>query len=210
MVSWINGLSDHTSCMKQLQKAGIYVISNLAQPLTQLSVSQTWDHSAQDQFRTILDSIENFPNLLAIFVGSSPITLPFVKAVVRDMKEYMVIRNYRNIPIGAFFRIAHGRSPQQYLSCGEQNSCIDFLGIRSYRGCSDLQLKRQEYENATISYSDSSIPVVLLDESCNPQIELLQSISGSGLAGILSGAIIFSYFGSTRNDQAGNQTCRFQ
>jgi hypothetical protein len=206
MVSWISGLSDHTSCMKQFQNAGIYVISNLVQPVTQLSVSQTWDHSAQDQFRTILDSIESFPNLLATFLGSSPITLPFVKAVTRDMKQYMVMRNYRRIPIGTFIRTAHGRGAQQYLSCGEPTSCIDFLIIRSYQRCSDLQLKNQEYENATASYRDSSIPIILLDERCNPQIELLQSISDSGLAGILSGAIVFSYFGSTRNDYAGNQT----
>ncbi|EED21756.1 hypothetical protein TSTA_089950 [Talaromyces stipitatus ATCC 10500] len=102
-VHYIDPAQSHDKCMQAFQDNEIYIIA-------------TWQGS-----EIILMGTSNQADLT-----------PFLKGAVRDMKAYVVARQYRNIPIGYYTSDDDNWAQQMadYLVCGGSKSeAIDFLGV---------------------------------------------------------------------------------
>lgn len=106
----IDNSKDHTECMKELADAGIYLALDINTPKYSIrrdKPGQSYNSVyLQNVFATI-DEFQKYDNTLLFFSGNelinnvpTSIAAPYVKAVTRDMKQYMGNRGYRAIPVG--------------------------------------------------------------------------------------------------------------
>ena len=102
--------ANHDPCMKALAAAGIYLALDVNTPkysLRQDKPAQSYNHFyLQNVFATV-DEFSKYENTLLFFSGNEVINdvptsaaAPYVKAVTRDIKQYIGNRQYRKIPVG--------------------------------------------------------------------------------------------------------------
>ena len=143
----IDPSQNHSACMTQLGKAGIYVLVDLVAPGLIISITNpVWNKVLYDRFASVIDTMQRYPNLLGFIIGddaaggvSTYQSGPYVKAAVRDMKAYIENKHYRYIPVGYVHTISStpgvtGNSTPEvilsYLNCGETSETVDFLGLK--------------------------------------------------------------------------------
>lgn len=96
--------------MKALADAGIYLALDVNTPKYSIrrdKPAQSYNSVyLQNVFATV-DEFQKYDNLLLFFSGNELInniptsnTAPYIKAVTRDIKQYIGNRNYRKIPVG--------------------------------------------------------------------------------------------------------------
>lgn len=106
----IDNSKNHDECMKALADAGIYLALDVNTPKYSIrrdKPGQSYNSVyLQNVFATI-DEFQKYDNTLLFYSGNELInniptsnTAPYVKAVTRDMKQYIGNRNYRKIPVG--------------------------------------------------------------------------------------------------------------
>ena len=142
----------HDDCATTFNAAGIYMIIDVNSPLPNesLDAGQPWNSYNNDYLKRIFGVVEAFKgydNVLGFFGGnevvndmySGGIDPPYVRAVTRDLKNYIAKNAGRAIPVG--YSAADVRDilvdSWQYLQCavnGQSNdpSRIDFFGLNSY------------------------------------------------------------------------------
>lgn len=133
---------NHDTCMNALADAGIYVILDVNNPLYSLNrydpAPSYNDVYLQSVFATI-DAFANYDNTLAFFSGNevinqfpnSTLAAPYVKAVTRDMRQYIKDRNYRAIPVGySAADVSQNRMQlADYMNCGTDDERSDFFAF---------------------------------------------------------------------------------
>jgi hypothetical protein len=139
--------------MNALADAGIYVILDANNPLYSLNRYDPHpgynDKYLQSIFATI-DEFSRFDNTLAFFSGNevinefpnSTVSAPYVKAVTRDMRQYIAERIHRKIPVG--YSAAHVSQNRMqmahFMNCGTDDERSDFFAFNDYSWCnSDFQ-----------------------------------------------------------------------
>jgi hypothetical protein len=198
----------HTSCMKLLQDAGIYVLIALngdhsSAPHGFIDGSSrilSHDYEMMDYYTSIIDSFQRYPNTLGFFVRighksmSGINTIPTWKATVRNMKEYIATKNYRKIPIGATASDHNRMRVADYMNCGERNNSIDFFGINrpsDETSCADISSWFDE--GIVDEYREFSIPTYFKAGCLNDlrgnfdEIPIIYSNTSSS---VFSGAIV--------------------
>lgn len=106
----VDNSANHDECMDALKAAGIYLALDVNTPfysLRQDKPEQSYNHVyLQNVFATI-DAFQKYDNTLLFFSGNevinniaTSVTAKWVKAVGRDMKQYIGTRGYRAIPVG--------------------------------------------------------------------------------------------------------------
>ncbi|KAG7862664.1 hypothetical protein KL919_001794 [Ogataea angusta] len=204
---------DHTDCMTLLQDAGIYVIADLAQP--KLSISTTspeWSEELYERYTSVIDEMQQYNNVLGFFAGNEVITnssntdaAPFVKAAVRDMKQYMKDKGYRSIPVGysanddSETRVASAN----YFACGDDDERADFYGINMYEWCGNSSFSTSGYEDRTKEFSNLTIPVFFSEYGCNTiqprRFTDIPTIFSDEMTDVWSGGIVYMYFEEDNN-----------
>jgi hypothetical protein len=133
---------EHANCMRLLEDAGIYLILILnglnedalavdGQPML------PWDYTTYRRFFARIDTFHKFSNTLAFAfeltdrTEGGAIFTPELKAVVRDMKEYIANRKYRAIPVGSFEYDHMTTSIADYMRCGNSSDSVDFHGVKT-------------------------------------------------------------------------------
>lgn len=106
----VDNSQDHDECMNALADAGIYVVLDVNTPKYSLNradpQSSYNDVYLQNVFATV-EMFAKYPNTLAFFSGNEVINdgpsskaAPYVKAVTRDIRQYIRARKLREIPVG--------------------------------------------------------------------------------------------------------------
>jgi hypothetical protein len=194
--------------MTQLQEAGIYVLANLGGPNEQIMQTQTWDRDLQKRFFGLVENLMPYSNLLGFYTTGTAITVPFVKAAVRDLKHFLRSHGKGHIPIG-YSSLIRGRDLSDVLNCGDKDTSIDFLALELDPLCSNLNQTQQAIETAASQYLDYSIPLMFWGSRCVPQalgnVGAIPSIYEPEITKVAAGAFMFSYFGSRRTNQTGNE-----
>ncbi len=135
---------NHDACMTALANAGIYAIIDVNNPLYSINRDNPGPSYnsvyLQSVFATI-DSFIHYPNLLAFFSGNevinstsaSTLSAPYVKAVTRDMRQYIGDRGYRKVPVGYSAADVSTNRMQlaAYLNCGTDDERSDFFAFVS-------------------------------------------------------------------------------
>ncbi|KAL3230947.1 hypothetical protein RNJ44_00586 [Nakaseomyces bracarensis] len=204
----VNTSLDHSQCMQALNDAGIYVIADLSAPKTSINRdSPSWDLELYERYTSVVDMFANYTNVLGFFAGNEVTNnftntdaSAFVKAAVRDTKQYIKNKNYREIPVGyssnddADTRVAIA----DYFACGDDDQKADFYGINMYEWCGNSNLQKSGYADRTKEFANLSIPLFFSEYGCNevsprPFTEV-QALFGDQMTDVWSGGIVYLYF----------------
>jgi 1,3-beta-glucanosyltransferase GAS5 len=135
---------NHDDCMNALIAAGIYLVVDVNNPLYSINRGDPGpSYNAkylQSVFATV-DAFIKYDNTLAFFSGNEVINdqpdttkaAPFVKAVTRDIKNYISSRGYRKVPVG-YSAADVSQNRQQtaaYMNCGSDDARSDFFAFVS-------------------------------------------------------------------------------
>ena len=87
---------------------------------------------------------------------------PYVKAVTRDIRNYIKARNYRSIPVGySAADVEENRFEMaQYMNCGSDEVRSDFYAFNDYSWCSPSSYKKSGWDQKVAQYSNYSIPLL--------------------------------------------------
>jgi hypothetical protein len=209
----LNESQDHTECMQLLAENGIYVIADLSEPALSINRdSPTWTVELYNRYTTIVDEFQNYTNILGFFAGNEVTNdntntdaSAFVKAAVRDTKQYIKDQGYREIPVGysanddADTRVAIA----DYFVCGDVDERADFYGINMYSWCGDSSFTESGYNDRTEEFSNITVPVFFSEYGCNEvtprKFTEVAALYGENMTDVWSGGIVYMYFEETNN-----------
>lgn len=134
--------------MAKLSDSGIYVIVDLTggagqQQLNPSRLEETYNQTYLEDIYDIVDTYAKYDNTLAFFAGDGVLdpsvddfldAAPYVKATVRDTKQYISSKDYRSIPVGYAAtndNINNLKKLADYLNAGPEEERIDFMGLVS-------------------------------------------------------------------------------
>ncbi|OHF02385.1 glycolipid anchored surface protein [Colletotrichum orchidophilum] len=208
---------NHDACASVFNAAGMYMILDVNSPLVGESITsfQPWtSYYAAYLNRTfaIVEAFKSYPNTLAFFSGNEVMNnvqtaeyVPqYLRAVTRDLKNYISKHSDRAIPVG--YSAADVREilvdSWNYLQCAENGdandpSRIDLFGLNSYSWCGDSSFKTSTYDQLVSSLKDTSVPVFFSEFGCNqvtprPFTEI-GSIYGPDMNSTFSGGLVYEY-----------------
>lgn len=169
--------ANHDECMKMLDDAGIYVISDLSEP--SLSINRDdpkWDVNLYKRYTSVVDSLSKYSNVIGFFAGNevtnnntnTPASA-YVKAAVRDTKAYIKANVDRWMGVG----YAANDDPDirvdisHYFNCGDQDDAIDYWGYNIYEWCGKSSMEKSGYDKQVEFFRNYSVPVFFAEYGCN-------------------------------------------
>jgi hypothetical protein len=203
--------------MRLLEEAGIYVlvsawnrvgISALNLPTWEKGgqISFPYDYRYWDYVFSHIDAFHQYPNTLGFIIPLADLSapqvrkIPWSKAMVRDVKEYIRVKGYRSIPVSSATYQFQLSTVPQYMNCGDRNSSVDFLGL----DLTSMENVKTECRNVSSwledgkveEYSGYSIPTYLL-YGCNVNLRKdfseIQAIFNNSTTKAFSGVILFEW-----------------
>lgn len=169
--------TNHDECMSIANALGIYVILDASSPYIALNrddPESSYDSNLLNWVFGQIDAFKGYPNTLGLFAGNEVVNdgdsaskdPKYIRALQRDMKNYVKLHANRTIPIGYsaaddnVWRVAMW----DYLQCGNDTSKSDFYGINSYDWCSgSSDWQSSGYGTIASTFKNSSIPLFFLN-----------------------------------------------
>ena len=204
--------------MALLDAAGIYVISDLAEP--NLSINREnpeWNLDLYNRYTAVVDNLQKYTNVIGFFAGNevtnnisyTPASA-YVKAAVRDTKAYIKAKGYRTIGVGyAADDDATVRAQvAAYFNCGDPNDGIDFWGYNIYSWCDPSSYTTSGYSDRVAEFADYNVPVFFAEYGCNTgsangaagrDFSEVPVLYGSDMSQVFSGGIVYEYFEETND-----------
>lgn len=143
-VYMVDNSKTHETCMSALADAGIYVVVDANNPgysLHRFLPGPSYNTQYLQSIFATVDEFAKYTNTLAFFSGNevindnvtSTVSAKYVKAVTRDMRQYLSVRKLRKIPVGySAADVAVNRMEQaQYFNCGSDDERSDFFAFVS-------------------------------------------------------------------------------
>ncbi|KAE8358919.1 Glucanosyltransferase-domain-containing protein [Aspergillus caelatus] len=209
----IDPKSDHKECMSLLSDAGIYVIADLSSPGDSINRNEPkWDNDLYNRYVTVVDELSQYSNVIGFFAGNevsnsenTTSASAFVKAAVRDTKQYIKAKNYR--PMGVGYATSDDSSIRKnmanYFNCNSADDSIDFWGYNVYSWCGDSNYEKSGYASRTEEFKDYTVPVFFAEYGCNAvqprKFTEVQALYGDKMADVWSGGIVYMYFQEENN-----------
>lgn len=205
---------DHTECASIFNAAGIYMILDVNSPLPNQSLNRgaPWESYSEAYLERVFEVVEgfmHFNNTLGFFSGnevinedSVPEVPAYIRAVTRDIKDYISARGIRPIPVG--YSAADVRpllmGTFDYMACNLDNetaSKIDFFGLNSYSWCGDASFTSSGYDVLVGDFSNTTIPIFFSEYGCN-QVQPrtfteVGALYSEQMTGVFSGGLIYEY-----------------
>ncbi len=205
---------DHTECASIFNAAGIYMILDVNSPLPNESLNRgaPWESYSEvymERVFKVVEAFKNFPNTLGFFSGNEVINedsveeVPaYIRAVTRDMKDYISKNSKRPIPVG--YSAADVRpllmGTFSYFTCNIEDgdsSKIDFFGLNSYSWCGDATYESSGYNVLVEDFSNTTIPIFFSEYGCNlvtPRTWTeVGTLYSDPMVGVFSGGVIYEY-----------------
>lgn len=210
----LDPLIDHTACMSIFNAAGIYMVLDVNSPLPNESLNRAapWESYNEDYMKRVFQIIEafkSFNNTLGFFSAnevineaSDPSVPSYIRAVTRDIKDYIAAHSDRTIPVG--YSAADVRpllaDTFNYLSCNLEDSAsskMDFFGLNSYSWCGDATFQTAGYDILLEDFSNTTVPIFFSEYGCNAveprTFEEVGSIYSTPMTGVFSGGLVYEY-----------------
>ncbi|QLQ81575.1 hypothetical protein HG537_0F03360 [Torulaspora globosa] len=202
----IDPTKSHDECMDALSEAGIYVLLDLAEPDVSIPRDRpVWDVNIWKRYKDVVDAMHKYPNILGFFAGNEVTNdktnthaSPFVKAAIRDVKEYIKSQKYRKIPVGYSSNddADTRENLAQYFACDDDHA--DFYGVNMYEWCGYSSYGTSGYKERTEEFEDYPLPIFFSEFGCNlvrprPFTEV-GALFGPKMSKIWSGGLAYMYF----------------
>ncbi|EJT71835.1 1,3-beta-glucanosyltransferase gel2 [Gaeumannomyces tritici R3-111a-1] len=208
---------NHDACASVFNAAGIYMILDVNSPLVggALQTFNPWEsYYAAYLNRTfaVVEAFKGYPNTLAFFSGNEVINdlksasqvPPYIRAVTRDLKNYIAKHSTRPIPVG--YSAADVREvlfdSYNYFQCsiaGEDKdmSRSDIFALNSYSWCGDSSFTTSGYDTLVSGFKGTAVPVFYSEYGCNtPSPRLFTEVGamyGDQMMGVFSGGVVYEY-----------------
>lgn len=209
---------DHDLCVSIFNAVGIYLLLDVNSPLPNESLNPddlTGSYNLDYMRRTfeIVEAFHNFPNTLGFFGGNEVLNKielgdkvpPYLRAVTRDLKNYIAKNSPRTIPVG-YAAASVGellKDTWSYLQCaigGSETdpSRIDFFGVNSYDWCgADATFENTIYHVFISQFSNTTVPIFFSEYGCNrdqPRVfNEVEALYGPKMAPVMSGGLIYEF-----------------
>ncbi|KAK4574647.1 Glycolipid anchored surface protein 4 precursor [Recurvomyces mirabilis] len=209
---------NHDECVSIFNEVGIYMIIDVNSPLSGQSIdrsnpSGSYSTSYLQHIFTVVEAFKSYPNVLGFFAGNEVINdvptgganPPYIRAVQRDLKNYIAAHSKRQIPVG--YSAADVRDVLEdtwaYLQCDNSNgsgtdlSRSDFFGLNSYSWCGDQSsFTVSGYDQLVAIFSNTTVPVFFSEYGCNKPtpraFDEVLSIYGPQMT-TLSGGLVYEW-----------------
>ena len=208
---------NHDDCASIFNTVGIYMLLDVNSPLPGQSLdsgdpSGTYDSNYLSRIFGVVEAFKNYPNTLGFFGGNEVINTdsnagtvpPYLRAITRDLKNYIAKHSTRSIPVG--YSAADVRDvlfdTWEYLQCamnGTTNdmSRIDFFGLNSYSWCGFATFETSGYNVLVAGFSNTTVPVFFSEYGCNkvlPRVfDEVQALYGPLMTPVMSGGLVYEY-----------------
>ncbi|KAI7558038.1 1,3-beta-glucanosyltransferase, partial [Hortaea werneckii] len=204
----VDNTKDHDECMSMLADAGIYLALDVNTPkysINRGSPAESYnDVYLQSLFATV-DAFANYDNTLLFFSGNEVINsdnttncAPYVKAVTRDLKQYIGSRGYRSIPVG--YSAADVESNRydmaQYMNCGTDDQRSDFFAFNDYSWCDPSSFTQSGWDQKVEKFSNYSLPLFLSEYGCitnKRQFNEVSALYSDKMTSVYSGGLVYEY-----------------
>jgi hypothetical protein len=207
--------------MAQLASVGIYVIADLGEPSTSIeSNNPEWDVELYQRYTGVVDALSKYRNVIGFFAGNENVSqgnqtsaAAFVKAAVRDTKQYIANQNYRKT-LGVGYATADVPVRDQlasYFACqpGDQGNktAIDFWGYNVYSWCGDSNYQTSSYGERVDFFRNYPVPVFFAEYGCiegiqggptNRPFTEVEVLYGN-MTSVFSGGIVYEWFMGANN-----------
>ena len=208
---------NHDECVSIFNAAGMYMILDVNTPMVaeHLTSFEPWkSYYSQYSNHTfaMIEAFKDYPNTLAFFSGNEIISdvatgatvPPYIRAVTRDLKNYIKKHSTRQIPVG--YSAADVRDvlmdTYNYLQCSDSSdpddmSRSDLFALNSYSWCGAATFTSSQYDEVVKNFTGSSLPVFYSEYGCNtpaPRIFTeVPAIYGSEFTSVLSGGMVYQF-----------------
>lgn len=161
----------------------------------------------------IVEAFSNYPNTLLFFSANEVIDTEestaqvpsYIRAVIRDLKNYIKNNIDRKIPVG--YSAADVRDVLwdsfNYIECDndeddDELSRGDFFALNSYSWCGiDATFETSSFDDLVEGFKDSPVPIFFSEYGCNETPERwwneTQSIYGEDMYDVFSGGIVYEW-----------------
>ncbi|KAI0193536.1 Glucanosyltransferase-domain-containing protein [Xylaria flabelliformis] len=214
---------NHDECASIFNAAGMYMLIDVNSPLVGESLVsyQPWTSYYEayvNRTFAIVENFKNYPNLLAFFSGNEVIDSvktaadvpPYIRAVTRDLKNYIKNHAPRAIPVG--YSAADVRDVLEdtwnYFQCainGNANdmSRADIFALNSYSWCGNSNFHESSYDQLVALFQTTSVPVFYSEFGCNtpsPRVFTeIGAIYGPNMTGVFSGGVVYEFAQEANN-----------
>lgn len=178
----VDNSKDHDDCMSALADAGIYLVLDVNNPGYSINRSKPGPSYNTMYLQSVFATVEMFAkydNTLAFFSGNEVINdepgtdacAPYIKAVTRDMKNYMNSRGLRKVPVGYSAADVSSNRLQtaMYMNCGSDDERSDFFAFNDYSWCNS-DFKTSGWDQKVKTFTDYGIPILYVYHYSHPTI----------------------------------------
>jgi len=142
---------------------------------------------------------------LAFFSGNEVINdpessaaAPYVKAVTRDIRQYIRNRGYRTIPVGySAADVAENRLEMaEYMNCGTDDERSDFFAFNDYSWCDPSSFTVSGWDQKVKNFTGYGLPIFLSEYGCNintRKFEEVSSLYSTDMTSVYSGGLVYEY-----------------
>jgi hypothetical protein len=205
----VDNKADHDECMKALDDAGIYLVLDVNNPKYSINRATPGPSYNAAYIQSVLATVEMFAqyeNTLAFFSGNEVMndekdtdkSAPYVKAITRDMRNYLKARKLRKIPVGYSAADVSSNRMQtaHYMNCGSDDVRSDFFAFNDYSWCNS-DFETSGWDVKVKNFTDYGIPIFLSEYGCiknRPRkFEEMEPMMGKEMSSVYSGGLMYEY-----------------
>ncbi|KAE8347705.1 hypothetical protein BDV24DRAFT_121248 [Aspergillus arachidicola] len=204
----VDNSQNHDECMNALADAGIYLVLDVNTPkysLNRASPKISYNENYLQYIFATVDAFAGYKNTLAFFSGNEVINdgpsskaAPYVKAVTRDLRQYIRSRNYREIPVGYSAADIDTNRLQmaQFMNCGTDDERSDFFAFNDYSWCDPSSFKTSGWDEKVKNFTGYGLPLFLSEYGCNTnkrQFQEVSSLYSTDMTSVYSGGLVYEY-----------------
>ncbi|KAL3418599.1 1,3-beta-glucanosyltransferase [Phlyctema vagabunda] len=207
----VDNSADHAEGMALLAEAGIYLALDANTPLFSLnradnaSLYQSYNENYLQSVFATIDTFANYTNLLLLINGNevinernNTIAAPYIKALNRDMKNYIANRGYRPIPVGyAAADVAENVDQQlAYFDCGPDEVRGDFFALNDYSWCDPSSFTVAGWDAKVERYTGYGVPIFMAEFGCITNTREwgeIAALYSTNMTSVYSGGLAYEY-----------------
>ncbi|KAH7391655.1 glycoside hydrolase family 72 protein [Cadophora sp. MPI-SDFR-AT-0126] len=204
----VDNSKNHDECMAALAEAGVYLVLDTdtsKYSLNREDPEESYNSVYLQSVFSTIDAFANYTNTLAFLSGNEVINnytntncAPYVKAVTRDMKQYIRSRGYRSIPVG--YSAADVAENQEimanYMNCGTDDQRSDFYAINDYSWCDPSSFTTSGWDTLVANYTGYGIPLFMSEYGCITNTRTFQEVAAlynTSMTSVFSGGLVYEY-----------------